>query len=103
MICLECGLEFKPKRKGEFCGRPCYQAWTNRRLQRGAILYDLFMAVRHDRAEATKAQAWTIMCNCARAFADGDQARRGGRRSWVQLKDALARLPLAYGEDGDKL
>lgn len=45
--CQECGSPIGERRKGQmFCSSPCRQAFNNRRMQRGAELYDLFRALR---------------------------------------------------------
>lgn len=100
--CKECGNSLASVKVGAtFCCTECRKAFNNRRAQRGAELYDLFMAMRYDRSEASKANTWTVMCNLARAYRDADKFARNGRKSW-DLKEAHARLPIHYSEEGDK-
>lgn len=87
--------------RAAFCGTPHRKAWHNRRMQRGSELYDLYMALRYDRQSAKAKQAMTVLSNLARAFRDADVAKREGRLSW-DLDEALERIPLAFGKDGDK-
>jgi predicted nucleic acid-binding Zn ribbon protein len=89
--CLECG---QPARKGgEFCSHVCNKTWHNRRLKRGAAIYDLVMAIRFDRANATLVQAWKAMTRLAAAYRDEDQFARGGRRTWRTPQSVLADKP----------
>jgi hypothetical protein len=91
--CLECGTEFQAfKRHGEFCSTTHRKAWNNRRMIRGAELYDLFMACRHERGAAKLHGYWNLMCRMASAWRDEDDRDRGGRKSWVsngKLQDRL--------------
>lgn len=95
-VCLECGEPFAATRAdAEFCCKACRQTFGNRRLQRGAELYDLFMLQRFERPEATRIGAWSLMCRAASQWRSEDQARREGRRSWTgaaKLLDRLAHL-----------
>lgn len=79
--CLECGQPVA-NTTGRFCTTPCRHAFNNRRKQRGASLYDLFMAVRYQRALATKWQAWLMMTRLAKAWRDEDREARAARLSW---------------------
>lgn len=88
--CLECGTPLTPgPRRAEFCGRKCVRRWNNRRMVRGAEIYDLFMAVRYEREEATKNKVWRALNRLAAKFRDEDKAARGGRRSWRRLRSII--------------
>jgi hypothetical protein len=101
-VCRECGKPLDGKRKGAvFCGAEHRKTWNNRRMVRGAEMYDLFMANRYEREKANGEKAWTHLTNLARAYRDADIALRDGRQSW-NLREALERLPIAYGNQGDK-
>jgi hypothetical protein len=102
--CKECGKPLAGlglKTNACYCCTECRKAFNNRRAQRGAELYDLFMAMRYDRALATKANTWTVMCNAARAYRDSDKTLRDGRKSW-DLHETIQRLPMHYSNEGDK-
>jgi hypothetical protein len=100
--CRECGCPINSGRTGVyFCSPEHRKTWNNRRAVRGAELYDLFMANRFERQLATDKHMWSIMTNLASAYRDADKALRSGRRSW-DAKETLARLPMAFGTDGDK-
>lgn len=89
--CRECG-HFHDKAKAAFCCTPCRQAWNNRRMQRGAQLYDLFMAVRYQRGLAKVHSLWSIVCRLAQSWREEDVRERGGRPSWrayTELHDGL--------------
>lgn len=91
-VCQECGEPLASQKPGaRFCTSKCRLSFNNRRLQRGAELYDLFMAMRYDRAAAQEAGAWSMLCRMAQQMRDDDVAKRDGRKSWqapnVVLKD----------------
>jgi hypothetical protein len=51
--CKECGAAFTAKKvEAKFCGQQCRLKFTNRRRDRGALLYDVLMNCRYDRAAA---------------------------------------------------
>lgn len=81
--CRECGEATVSTRKPkEFCSDKCRMAHSNRRRMRGAEIYDLFMAMRYERALAAKLKVWTTMCQLAAEWRREDEAERGGRASW---------------------
>lgn len=87
-ICRECKCETESTRKPKiFCSAACRDAHTNRRKERGAQLYDLFMAVRYDRANAKRLNAWTKLCRMAEAFHDEDL--EAGITSTLDLETVL--------------
>ena len=94
--CKECGAEVSsanPARPKLFCDKACRNAHLNRRRDRGAELYDLFMALRFERDRAAAANVWTLLCDRASAYRDSDKAKRGGRKSWQDLTAALDAIP----------
>lgn len=81
--CRECGCEMTSTRKPKtFCSSECRTAHTNRRRDRGAQLYDLFMAMRYERELAVKLHVWTTMCQLAAEWRREDDGQRDGRKSW---------------------
>lgn len=47
--CKECAAPFTSRQyNAEFCGNPCRAAFNNRRMKRGAALYDLLMIEAYD-------------------------------------------------------
>ena len=64
--CAECGTTFEAKRDhAAFCSDACRKAFNNRRMTRGAELYDLFMAVRYERGLAKVMGLWSVICRAA--------------------------------------
>lgn len=97
--CNECGGEYAPRRADEFfCSTPCRKAFDNRRMTRGRDLYDLFMALRYERGLAKVSGLWAIACRMAQEWRAEDEAKRGGRKSWLPVKRALDRLPVVMVE-----
>jgi hypothetical protein len=110
-LCRECGQPFELRHvhgpakwpsnqpgKGrvycaEFCSKACNKAFNNRRMLRGAELYDVFMAMRFSRAEAETEGAWNLMCRMASAYKAQDDAQRDGRRSWQPVREIKDRRP----------
>lgn len=100
--CRECGKDISHMREGAaFCGTAHRKAWHNRRMVRGAELYDLVMALRYERDRAKQLGVMTVWANLARAYRDADVALRDGRKSW-DIAEALERIPLGFGQTGDK-
>lgn len=98
--CDECGSTFVTnRREATFCSDEHRKAWHNRRMKRGAELYDLVMSMRFDRKHAADEGLWSQVCAMASAYNTADKTLRGGRRSWD--KHGHKRLPLAYGDQGD--
>ena len=86
--CRECGKPLDGGRKAsmEFCATPCRIAWRNRRMSRGAELYDLFMAMRYDREQAKLLGLWKLMCRMAQLWNEEDKA--ANRQSYFPPKRA---------------
>jgi hypothetical protein len=92
--CLECGEPFAATRIGEdFCGTPCRKSFNNRRLVRGAEIYDLFMALRYQRPLAEKLKLWTALCRAAAGYRREDDRERAGRPSWGDPAKIIDRRP----------
>ncbi len=96
--CRECGEPFEAKRTdAEFCpGASCRRDWNNRRLQRGAELYDLFMTIRYERQLIKKMKedgfnTWTIACRLAMHWKIEDERDRDGRRSYQYVPALVAK------------
>lgn len=96
--CRECGLplpegarlsaDFCPERKGQN-SLPCRVAWRNRRMSRGADLYDFFMNMRYNRAQAGVFGLWKMACRMAQDWHDEDVA--AGRKSFYGPKEIVER------------
>lgn len=89
--CKECGTPVSGRGK-EFCCTPHRMAFNNRRMQRGAEMYDLFRALRRERETAKTLGLWAEICRLEKKYNDEDQRERPGRRSYVEPKRALANL-----------
>lgn len=92
--CAECGAAFTPRRlEGVFCSARCRKAFNNRRMQRGAELYDLVMAWRFEREEAAQRGVLKRIARLASDFRERDHDERAGRKSWRPARLVLARRP----------
>jgi hypothetical protein len=90
--CIECGNAYTAlTREAEFCGKACRQAFNNRRMTRGAFMYDLIMAMRFDRPLAKQFKVWVMLCRMAADFRKEDVEARAGRKSWRHPKIVLSR------------
>jgi hypothetical protein len=93
-VCLECGDDFEAlKAFGAFCCPAHRKAWNNRRMTRGAELYDLVMAWRFQRGLDRLLGLYKLVCRLASAFRDEDWRERDGRQSWRTPRDVLAERP----------
>jgi hypothetical protein len=76
--------------------------FNNRRMRRGAEVYDLFRAIRRERSDAKALGLWTEMCRLELRWQEEDEAERPGRRSYMPPRTALSNLRdtgrLAIGE-----
>lgn len=93
--CLECGEPMAGK--GDFCTRRCRYAFNNRRKQRGAELYDLYMAHRFDRARAQELGVFQAINRLASNYRQEDMATRDGRKSWRAPRAVLEERPYLKG------
>ena len=87
--CRECGQTFNATRTdADFCSTKCRRDWNNRRQQRGAEMYDVFMFMRHERKateglkETHDVSLWTIAAQLASEWKAEDDKERDGRRSY---------------------
>jgi hypothetical protein len=87
--CRECGKPLDMGRKAtmEFCSTAHRIAWRNRRMSRGAELYDLFMAMRYDREQAKIFGLWKLMCRLGRMWNEEDKA--ANRQSYFPPKRSV--------------
>lgn len=91
--CQECGSAIIGRRSGQgFCKPSCRQAFNNRRMQRGAELYDLFRALRRERGVAKEMNLWTQLCRLELSWQQQDDAERPGRRSYMPPAKAITNL-----------
>lgn len=90
VTCRECGGKAHVSRPdARFCSSACKAAFNNRRAMRGAQLYDLMMANRHERGVAKLLGIWTLITRLTMYWREQDVAERGGRRSWVAPQEAV--------------
>ena len=114
--CRECGIPFRAypcggksvtsdngrtNRAGQlFCSAPCRKKFNNRRITRGAELYDIAMAWRFERHRADRLDVRGLLGRVISAYRDADKKLRQGRKSW-DLDAAMDRIPLGYSGEGD--
>lgn len=89
--CRECGkpLSNEMKANADFCCTGHRIKWRNRRMSRGADLYDCFMALRYDRGAAKLHGLWALMCRMASDWHEEDQ--KAGRRTYFPPKETVQR------------
>jgi predicted nucleic acid-binding Zn ribbon protein len=93
--CAECGKPITPSPKSskqrKHCTPECRLAFTRRRRDRGAELYDFVM--QNDQGTIAK---------LVHAYLQADLTKRAGRPSYLPVAVAVLALPLNYGTEGDK-
>jgi hypothetical protein len=95
--CRECGEAFEAGRQGAlFCADPCRAAFQNRRRDRGAELYDLFMLHRCQRPTGRAIRAFFLMCRLASLWRAEDRRQRQGRPSWSPVQSVRERSARAF-------
>ncbi len=101
--CLECGTALAETAQvtAEFCCSGHRIGWNNRRMVRGAQLYDCWMLIRYERGLARLRGLFQLMGALAAAYRAADRHYRAGRRSWRSCSGLLDSIPQAYGKGGD--
>lgn len=94
-VCRECGSELGEVRAiTMFCSNTCRQTFNNRRAQRGAVLYDLWMTQRYDRPAAKALKILALMCALGKQYREEDIQRAGHmRKSWMDAGAVLHSRP----------
>lgn len=88
--CRECTTLFKRYRASStFCSAACRRIWNNRRAMRGAELYDLFRAMRNERAIAAEIGLWKDICRLEKTWTEEDDRERPDRRSYIPPQEAV--------------
>lgn len=92
--CPECGNAVSGSRQPDkmFCSSACRQSFNNRRMKRGAEIYDLFRALRRERSRAKALNLWTMICRLELEWQIEDERERPGRKSYADPEKALANL-----------
>jgi predicted nucleic acid-binding Zn ribbon protein len=86
--CIECAAVFQAKKAdARFCSTGCRKEFNNRRMTRGAMLYDAFMAMRYDR-KAAEAHGvdYTFVCRIAEMFRADDE-KRTQKQTWRPTRE----------------
>lgn len=83
------GMNRKPRRS-KFCSTLCKTTWNNRRKNRGADVYDLWMAMRYERDEAKRLGVWTEMCRLSELWNAEDE--KAGRITYSPPAEVVLRL-----------
>lgn len=90
--CAECGKPIKSRRSiAKYCSQGCSVAFTRRRRDRGAELYDFIM-------QGEMVRVSTLL----EAYHASDRELRGGRPSYLSLAEASAGMPIVWSKYGDK-
>lgn len=101
--CQECGAAFKTRQASAmFCSPQCRKAFDNRRMKRGAELYDLLMVTRFDRSDAGRKGTQSELSSLASAYRRADKVKRAGRKSWIPLERRMQTLAWYTSDEGDR-
>ena len=91
--CHECAAEFTTRRADAvFCSTDCRKAFNNRRATRGAELYDLFRALRRDRAKAKELNVWTALCRLELRWHQEDEKRGSPAKTYRDPKTVMTEM-----------
>ena len=92
--CAECGSTINKSKRTQslFCKSACKRKFNNRRASRGAVFYDLFMELRHNRKDATEYRVWSQLTRLASSYKEEDMRHRDGRPSWMPARLVLPRF-----------
>lgn len=74
--CAECGKPRRVWQHKRFCGSRCRGEFNNRRMRRGAVIYDIAMKWRKDR----NGEDFNKLCTQLAAFLEDDKEK--GRQSY---------------------
>jgi hypothetical protein len=104
--CQECGAALPPRKSAKgsapkFCSAAHRAKFNNRRMTRGAMLYDLFMQGRYSEGRKDYGKNLGTMAQVARIFREADTLEIGGRKSWSDPNLDSHYDPLT--EAGDRL
>lgn len=97
--CLNCGKAIESARPAGtviHCSIPCKREFNNRRMTRGAEIYDLMMAVRYERETATEQALWSKACALLAHYRSEDERERDSRRSWQNHRAVTERRPAIF-------
>lgn len=102
--CRECGKGFTSRQyTAMFCCAPCRATFNKRRRDRGAELYDVYMAAYREGVHPTdRDAALAAEQKIVNAYIAADKEKRHGRPSWQPWRYAKLRIPMVYGTSGDK-
>lgn len=91
--CSECGTEFQAKvASAEFCCQEHRLAYNNRRRDRGAMLFDLYVHTRFNRKASQEKGLQTLIDRMVGNWVEEDRAV--GRKPMRELQDCIqAALP----------
>lgn len=92
-ICRECGTALAGRdRRAQFCGPACRKAHNNRRMTRGAVLYDFLMEHRFNRNATDANELRNLLYGLVSEYREQDQAA-GRPCSWSDPREFLAANP----------
>lgn len=87
--CAECAKDFSAKRpdRATFCSTECRGAWNVRRRDRGAMLLDLYIHTRFNRAKASEKGLQTMIDRMIGNWVEED--RQAGRKVMRELSEVI--------------
>ena len=102
--CVECGAPYAAKKQTAlFCSSDCRDMFHRRRKERGAVLYDMVMAMRYERGRSAEKKLYTMLCREAAEFRDIDNRQRNGRKSWRDIDEVIAERPYLTAQAIDRI
>lgn len=99
MQCRECGARYEANSVTQvFCTGICRTRYDHRRIDRGKVLYDIFMELRYNRGGAVG--LWSIMCRLAEQWRNEDKRIRSELKSWNDPRKHIEKQPHLMGKRG---
>lgn len=99
MTCRECGARYVANSVTQvFCTGICRSRYDARRIERGKILYDIFMELRYNRNSISG--LWSVMCRFGEIWREEDKRIRTGLQSWKDPQPIIDKQPHLLGKRG---
>lgn len=99
MSCRECAGRYVANSATQiFCSGICRSRYDARRIERGKVLYDIFMELRYNRRSISG--LWSVMCRFGEIWREEDKRIRADLQSWKDPRPIIEKQPHLLGRRG---